>query len=53
MTLGDFTKVYGELQGQYSECAIRLDCLIEAVQGDSKTAKSEKCIKPKDDKEGK
>ena len=51
MTLGNFTKVYGALQQQYNGCAIRMDCLVEAVQGDSKTAKSSKCTKPKGNKE--
>lgn len=53
MNLGNFTKVYGSLQQQYSACAIRLDCLVEAVQGDSKTAKSAKCEQPKATKEEK
>lgn len=52
IALGDFTKIYGELQGQYIECAIRHDCLIEAVQGNSETAKSQKC-EPESTKEGK
>ena len=53
MSLGNFTLVYGELQTQYNECAIRNDCLIEAVQGTSKTAKSAKCVTTKSTKDGK
>lgn len=52
ITLKNFTIIYGELQGQYIECAIRNDCLIEAVQGTKETAKSPKC-EPRSTKEGK
>jgi hypothetical protein len=31
VSLGDLTLEYSKLQGQYIECAIRNDCLIEAV----------------------
>jgi hypothetical protein len=44
MSLGNFNLLYGELQGLYTECAIRSDCLIEAVQGNKETSKVEKCV---------
>lgn len=44
ISLGNFTLIYSQLQNQYTTCAIRNDCLIEAVKGDKKAAKSDKCI---------
>jgi len=44
IVLGDFLFIYGELQGQYIECAIRLDCLIEATKGKLSDKKTEKCL---------
>lgn len=43
MSMGDLYKAYGQLQGQYTECAIRLLCLIEVEQGSPKSCPA---IKP-------
>lgn len=31
----DLLSMYGSLQGQYSDCAVRHDCLIAAITGET------------------
>lgn len=52
MNMGDLYVEYGKLQGQYIECAIRHDCLIEASSaGDKKIKITCPTLKERDEKE--